>query len=100
MRNAERFSISVVAGLLTSAVLLAGTGCANPGAVQSTTQLSSRVLRLKGEARYSMDEGKTWRAIRSGDVLELGCLVQTATSSHLTIALGERFLFWPPAQSG
>jgi hypothetical protein len=100
MKNAERFLVSLAFGLVTSAALLTATGCGTTRCAEGNTAVSSRVLRLEGEARYSTDEGRTWRAPRTSDVLQSGCLVQTAADSHLTIALGERFLLWPVAKAG
>ena len=46
------------------------------------------VLRIKGEARVSID-GKTWQPLKRGDVLKNGALVLTASKSLVDISLGE-----------
>lgn len=47
-----------------------------------------RVIRLKGEARYSTDQ-KTWKDVKVGTVLKGGVLVQTAANTTVDICMNE-----------
>lgn len=55
---------------------------------QTGATLPATVLRLKGHARYTTDNVKTWQMIKAGDVLMPGTLVQTARESQLDLLLG------------
>jgi hypothetical protein len=57
-------------------------------AVQAAGEASAtaRTVRLKGQARISTDN-KTWRALKAGDSLATGNLVQTALKAQLDISL-------------
>lgn len=47
------------------------------------------VIRVKGEARYSIDN-RTWQPLKKGDVLKAGCVIQTAPKALVDIQLGDR----------
>ena len=85
-------SVSLTRRLLPYTALLLLTACVTQPGAEREVFLASRVLYLKGEARCSMDGGKTWRNIKVGDLLQPGSLVQTARSSWLHVALGQRYL--------
>ena len=50
----------------------------------------STIMRVRDGARYSSDNGTTWKPIKKGGFLEPGDAVQTARSSDVYISLGER----------
>jgi hypothetical protein len=64
---------------------------------QTTDQTAAKVVRLKGEARYSTG-GNDWHTIHVGDVLKPGTVIQTASSSRLDLVLGNGAA--PVAQAG
>ena len=65
-------------------------GLAVQCSAQSETLLPSTVVRMKGHARLSTDNAKTWRMVKLGDSLDSGSLIQTAFKSELDVALGEQ----------
>jgi hypothetical protein len=77
-----------VRSLLVGAVALAMAGLASQATAESSEQTVT-VIRTKGTARYSTDN-KTWHALRRGDVLKPGCLIETAPNSMVDIQLGDR----------
>src|SRR6266478_2868366 len=50
----------------------------------------STVLRIIGSARYLPEGGKVWKALRIGDMLDQGSVIETAQASRLWISLGEK----------
>jgi hypothetical protein len=58
-------------------------------AVADTIPQTVTVVRVHGEARYTMDN-RTWQSLKVGDVLKPGCVIQTAPKSLVDIQLGER----------
>jgi hypothetical protein len=74
--------------LLVGAIALAAVALASQAMAESVPQLIT-VIRVKGEARYTTDN-RTWQALRKGDVLKPGCVIQTAPKSLVDIRLGER----------
>jgi hypothetical protein len=57
---------------------------------QGSGQGTATVTAFKGQARYSMDNGKSWRPIKAGLVLKAPAVIQTAANSHVDMVLGER----------
>lgn len=55
---------------------------------QEVKQISAKVVRVKGNARYSTD-GKVWHPLTVGTLLKAGAVVQTAASSTADIVLDE-----------
>jgi len=56
-------------------------------ALAAPTDQTATVLRVKGGARYSTDN-RTWQALKVGDVLKPGCVIQTAEQSEVDLQLG------------
>jgi hypothetical protein len=73
-------------GVFLAAVTALLTGCATQPRPEP---LAITVLRLKGEARASMD-GKTWQPLKKGDVVKVGAVIQTAPKSLVDICFGEK----------
>ena len=63
-------------------------------AFQQERSLPAHVLRVKPQARCSMDNGATWRQIKRGDLLWPGSLIQMPRDldACLTIAWWQRFM--------
>lgn len=55
---------------------------------QTPQERSGKVVRLKGDARYSTGDS-VWHKIKVGTMIESGYLVQTAQGSYVDIVLGE-----------
>ena len=51
--------------------------------------LPSTVVKLVGDARWSNDDGKTWKPLKVGQKLESRLVIQTATFGRAYILLGE-----------
>ncbi|HSU53852.1 MAG TPA: hypothetical protein VLT36_07345 [Candidatus Dormibacteraeota bacterium] len=66
-------------------------GCStNQTGTYAETVLPARVVRVSGDARLSMDNGKSWIVIRKADMLGPRSLIETAYSSELEIEIGPR----------
>jgi|ERR1035437_2038920 hypothetical protein len=89
MKESHGFSAWLIRQLLVCAALLVVAGCATKGPLGGEDPLPAKVVRLKGAARWSSDDGKTWREIKRGGKLPPGALVQTAAKSHIDVRLGE-----------
>ncbi len=55
---------------------------------QSSPQRTGKVVRIKGEARYSTGN-KVWQPLKVGTVLKSGYVVQTAMNSFVDVVLSE-----------
>jgi hypothetical protein len=66
----SHFSTSALAAVM---LLAAAIACR----AQDETGLTAKVIRVKGDARFTSDQ-KTWRVLKSGQVLSAGACVQTA----------------------
>lgn len=84
MKITNFFARNLVAG----AIALAVVAMASQALADTAPQLIT-VIRVKGEARYTTDN-RTWQALKKGDVLKPGCVIQTAPKSMVDIQLGER----------
>lgn len=74
-----------------------------------TKNLTAKVTRIKGAARYTTD-GTTWKSLRVGQSLPAGTVIQTAANSMVDLVLGpedtihlapqvrENFTVLPPAE--
>lgn len=56
--------------------------------VAETKQVSAKVTRIKGSARYSVD-GSTWKPLSVGQSLFGGATIQTAAGSTVDLVLGQ-----------
>ena len=75
--------------LVLSAVVALTAHPAAQARAEDTVPLSAKVVRLKGVARFSV-AGGPWQALKVGDLLKAGTLVQTAkTKATIDIQLGE-----------
>jgi hypothetical protein len=84
MRTIHGYVHKLAATALALAVMSLATQ-----AMAQTTILSSKVVRLKGAARYSVD-GKTWQRLERGAILKPGTVIQTAEDSYVDIQMGTR----------
>jgi hypothetical protein len=55
--------------------------------VAETKQVTAKVTRVKGSARFSTDN-TTWQALKVGQTLTGGAVIQTAANSHVDLVLG------------
>jgi len=92
-------------GFLATATVLAFCS----GALAETKNLTAKVTRIQGAARYTTD-GTTWKTLRVGQSLPAGTVIQTAANSMVDLVLGpedtirlapqvtENFTVLPPAE--
>ncbi len=77
---------------LASAVLACGLALALTSTVvaQTTVDISAKVVRMKGTARYSRGDNN-WQPVKVGTVLQPGMVIQTSREkgSFVDLALGE-----------
>jgi hypothetical protein len=57
-------------------------------AAQTTKERTAKVVRIKGDARYSAGDS-VWHKVKVGTKLKSGDLIQTAQDSYVDIILGE-----------
>jgi hypothetical protein len=69
------------------AAVLSITIVANAEA-QSSKQRTGKVVRIKGDARYSTGN-KVWQPLKVGTILKSGSIVQTAPNSFADIVINE-----------
>lgn len=89
--------------IAVAALAIAGSAFAE------TKNLTAKVTRIKGAARYSTD-GTTWKTLKTGQTLAPGTVIQTAANSMVDLVLGpedtirlapqvtENFTVLPPAE--
>ncbi len=74
--------------LLAGAVALAMVALAARATAENIPQFVT-VTKVVGEARYSVDNNKTWQKLHRGDVLQPGAVIQTAEKSTVDVVMGE-----------
>src|SRR5207302_121262 len=80
--------VQISSGLAVSLLLLV-SGTVGRARAQGAASVPAKVVRVTGAARYSMS-GQPWQALKVGDVLAAGTLIQTAkTKATIEIQLGE-----------
>ena len=58
-------------------------------AAQSDNQISAKVVRIKGSARYKVGN-EPWQTLKKGDVLKQGTIIETGMdNSQVDLAMGE-----------
>ena len=57
-------------------------------AAQTVTQVSAKVVRVKGNARYNI-AGGAWQPLKFGNELNAGAIIETAAHSQVDLLLGE-----------
>ncbi len=57
-------------------------------AAQTVEQVTAKVVRIKGDARYKVGSG-AWQTLKRGDELNAGTIVETGIDSHIDLVLGE-----------
>lgn len=72
----------IVLGIIAASAL----GCHSAHLTQPSGK--SKVIRLSGAARYSVNPGKGWETLRLGDVILPGTLIQTSHNGDLFISVG------------
>lgn len=82
----KRFQ-SLISGMIACGFVFAMISTA---AAQTATTGVATVVRMKGDARY-MTANSPWKALKVGDVLKPGSVIQTAvdTGSYVDVVLGE-----------
>jgi hypothetical protein len=83
MKHIQTFVSVAVCGLVLT---LAGAACAesiHPGV--------ATVVRIKGEARYSLGDG-VWHPLVAGKILQPGAVIQTSHDATVDIVLGKKIL--------
>jgi hypothetical protein len=73
--------------MLASAVALALVGLATSAIAENIPQFVT-VIKVEGQARYSVDNNKTWMPLHRGDVLQPGSVIQTAEKSKVDVVMG------------
>ena len=57
-------------------------------AAESVIQVSAKVVRIKGDARYKVGSG-AWQTLKRGDELSAGTIIETGVNSRVDLMLGE-----------
>ncbi len=73
--------------LFVGAIAMAAVVLTSQALAETPAQVVA-VVRVKGMARYTKDT-KTWHALKRGDVLEPGCVIQTGPKSVVDVMLGD-----------
>jgi len=81
MKTINKSLAWLLAGVLTITLVSAANA-------QSTPQRTGKVVRIKGDARYSTGN-KVWQPLKVGVVLKSGNIVQTAKDSFADVVLNE-----------
>jgi len=89
MKEAQDFSARLIRQFLVCAALLMAAGCATESQPGGVEPLPAKVVRLKGRARWSSDDHKSWQEIKVGSKAPSGVLVQTAAKSRIDVSLGQ-----------
>jgi hypothetical protein len=76
---------NLVNGLVVCGVALAMVSSL---AAETVEQLSAKVVRIKGSARYKTASG-AWQTLKTGDQLGAGTIVETGVDSRVDLMLGE-----------
>lgn len=84
MKKIDRFICKLVGKALSLGLVL----LAMQAGAESIPQVV-QVVQVKGNARYATDN-KTWHALKQGDILQPGVIIQTATNSTVDIELVDR----------
>jgi len=84
MTKINYFSHKLLAGAVAFALIALAARATAENIPQFVT-----VVKVKGEARYSMDNNKTWQKLHQGDVLQPGAVIQTAEKSTVDVVMGE-----------
>jgi hypothetical protein len=84
MTKINYFSHKMLAGAVALAMVTLATSAIADSVPQFVT-----VINLTGQARYSVDNNKTWKPLHNGDVLQSGSVIQTAEKSQVDVVMGE-----------
>jgi hypothetical protein len=57
-------------------------------AAENVVQVSAKVVRIKGDARYKVGSG-AWQTLKRGDELKAGTILETGVNSRVDLMLGE-----------
>ena len=83
MKHIQTFVSAAICGFVLT---LAGAACA-----QSTHPGITTVVRIAGEARYSLGDG-VWHPLVAGKILAAGAVIQTGHDATVDIVLGKKIL--------
>jgi hypothetical protein len=87
MKNIQTLVITALCGLVLAMVASARAESTKPGI--------ATVVRISGEAKYSLGDGK-WHPLVAGQILAAGAVLQTGPDATVDIVLGKR-IFMPQA---
>jgi len=57
-------------------------------AAETVEQVTAKVVRIKGSARYKVGSG-AWQTLKRGDALNAGTIIETGSDSRVDLMLGE-----------
>jgi hypothetical protein len=57
-------------------------------AAETVSQVSAKVVRIKGSARYKVGSG-AWQTVKKGDLFSAGTIIETGVGSQVDVVLGE-----------
>ena len=95
MKNMKNFASRLVA-FGTAFVVMAWVSAAS---AQAGNQGAAKVVRLKGAARYTIDN-VNWLPLKVGDTVKPGAVIQTASSSQVDLVLSGREAVEPQPMAG
>jgi hypothetical protein len=75
--------------LLSSLVVFGvAVGMISSLAAETVSQVSAKVVRVKGQARY-MVGGGAWQTVKKGDLLGAGTIIETGVGAQVDVIVGE-----------
>jgi hypothetical protein len=83
MKHIQTFVVVAICGLVLT--------LAEAGRAQSTQPGVATVVRILGEAKYSLGDG-VWHPLVAGKILAAGAVIQTAHDATVDIVLGKKIL--------
>ena len=96
MKELLKCSAWLIRGLLICTALLLVAGCATKVPVGHDGVPSAKVVRLKGDARYSTG-GDVWQPLKVGNIVKPGTAIQTDDKSHVDLVLGPEMVSYQPS---
>lgn len=77
-----------IRSLFTNLVVCGITLALASSLMAETKQVTAKVVRLKGQARYKIGNG-AWTPLKTGQTVGAGAIIETAADSHVDLAIGE-----------
>lgn len=85
MTTINRFTQKILAGAVALTIVMMA---AHVSADQVEQVVS--IVKVSGDARYSIDGMKNWKAIKKGDVLKPGTMIQTSDNGNVDVMLNDK----------